>query len=395
MPALLWINLTRNKRRTILTFLSVMIALFLFSSLEGVLDTLAESIKVGSETKLIVRNKVSLVFPMPLSYRDRIAALPGVKQVGIANWFGGQDPKDRSNFYAQFAVDDAYLPMYAKDIVIIASSPPQAQVAIPAGGDPRLASYYAERNAAVVGEKLMKKNGWKLGQTVNVSGTIYPGTWPFVIRAVYAVKRKGFSEETLFFRWDYLSERGMGGQGQVGFYTLEVADPDRAADVGRAVDALFVNSSAATLTESEQAFQAGFVSMYGNVPFVLRVIGLAVVFAILLVAANTMVMAIRERTREIGVLKTLGFSDGTIFRLVVTEAAAITLLAGILGALLAKLALEGGEVTLGGFLPPMTVYWGTIAAGIAIAALLGAVSGLIPAWQASRLRIVDALRRVD
>src|SRR6185503_10849492 len=140
---------------------------------------------------------------------------------------------------------------------------------------------------------------------------------------------------------------------------------------------------------------AGFISMYGNIPFALRVIGLAVVFAILLVAANTMVMSIRERTREIGVLKTLGFADGTLFTLVVVEAAMITALAGTIGALLAKLALEGGEVNLGGFLPAMSVYWSTVFTGIGIAVALGAISGLIPAWQASRLPIVDALRRVD
>jgi putative ABC transport system permease protein len=158
---------------------------------------------------------------------------------------------------------------------------------------------------------------------------------------------------------------------------------------------MFVNSSAATHTETEKAFQAGFVSMYGNLPFVLRVIGLAVVFAILLIAANTMVMAIRERTREFGVLKTLGFQNSTVFRMVVLEAAIITVGGGAIGALLAKGLLERGGFNMGGFLPPMTIYWQTVIIGIAIAALVGAVSGLIPAWQASRLRIVDALRRVD
>ena len=187
----------------------------------------------------------------------------------------------------------------------------------------------------------------------------------------------------------------MGGQGAVGIYVLDLSQPDQAADIARTVDAMFENSAASTHTESEQAFQAGFVSMYGNLPFVLRVIGLAVVFAILLIAANTMVMAIRERTREIAVYKTLGFSDGTLFRLVLVEAALITVGGGTLGALIAKLGLEGGGVNLGGFIPPMSVYWSTVITGIAMSALVGAVSGLIPAWRASRLRIVDALRRVD
>ena len=199
----------------------------------------------------------------------------------------------------------------------------------------------------------------------------------------------------MFFHYKYLDEKGMGGRSMVGVYVLDLSDPSRAADIAKTVDAMFENSSAATLTESEQAFQAGFVSMYGNVPFVLRVIGFAIVFAILLVAANTMMMAFRERTSEIGVMKTLGFGDGTVFGLVLAEAAVITLGGGVFGALLAKFLLEGSGFNVGGFLPPMSVYWGTVMTGIGIAFLMGAVSGLIPAWRAANLRIVDALRRVE
>src|SRR2546426_667345 len=303
---LVLVNLARNKRRTLLTTLSVMVALFLFCALGGVLDTLAESIRFGSETRLVSRNAISLIFPLPLAYRDRIAAVPGVKSVSIQNWFGAQDPNNPHNFFAQFGVDAAtFFPMYRDDMDVLAASPPQ---------------------------------------------------------------------------------------GAVGIYVLQLDHPDHAADVAKRVDEMFVNSSAATRTESERAFQAGFVSMYGNLPFVIRVIGLAVAFAILLVAANTMVMAIRERTSEIGVLKTLGFEDGTVFRIVLAEAAVITLGGGLLGALGAKFLVEGRTT---GFLPPMSVYWSTVIIGIALAALVGAVSGLIPAWQASRLRIVDALRRVE
>jgi putative ABC transport system permease protein len=181
----------------------------------------------------------------------------------------------------------------------------------------------------------------------------------------------------------------------VGWYILRLSEPGRAGEIARAVDALYENSAARTRTETERAFQAGFVSMYGNVPFLIGVIGLAVVFAILLVAANTMMMAARERVAEYGVLKTLGFEDGTLFRLVLAEAAAITLIGGVSGALLAKWALEGTQFNAGGFLPPMTVSWATVGIGAGIALLMGAVSGLVPAWQASRRPIVDALRRVE
>ncbi|HYM81450.1 MAG TPA: FtsX-like permease family protein, partial [Candidatus Limnocylindria bacterium] len=215
-----------------------------------------------------------------------------------------------------------------------------------------------------------------------------------VIRAVYHAMDPAFGEEILIFHWKYLSERGMGGQGTPGWYVVEVANPERAGDITRVIDAQFENSSAQTRTETERAFQAGFISMYGNVPFLIGVIGMAVVFAILLVAANTMMMAVRERTAEVGVMKTLGFDDGTIFRLVLAEGAIITLGGGIAGAMLAKFAIEGFTPP-GNFLPPMTVSWMTIGMGIGIATIMGAASGLIPAWQARQLRIVDALRRVE
>ena len=392
---LVLVNLGRNKRRTILTTLSVMLGVFLFCALGGVLDTLNKSIQVGSLSRLVTRNKISLVFPLPYSYLGRIEAVPGVKRVAIQNWFGGRDPNDVHGFFVQFAVDENFMPIYRNDVDIVAFDRPQVETGVPPGNDPKLAAFYQDQRACVVGQALMKKKGWKLGQTITISGTIYPGDWPMTIRAVYASKKKSFSDETVFFHFKYLDQKGMGGQKAVGIYVLELADPAQASTIAKTIDATFENSSAATRTESEQAFQAGFVSMYGNVPFVLRVIGLAIVFAILLVAANTMLMAFRERTTEFGVMKTLGFEDGTVFGLVLTEAAIITLGGGAAGALIAKLLLEGSGFNLGGFLPPMAVYWKTVITGILIAFVMGAVSGLIPAWRAANLRIVDALRRVD
>ena len=396
LVTLVLVNLGRNKRRTILTFLSVAVALFLFSALGGVLDTLDKSIKVGSESRLVTRNAISLVFPMPLSYQDRILAHPDVENVSRRNWFGGQDPKNPQNFFAQFAIEgDKFFPIMSKDIEISEGLPAQVDIAVPEGVDPKLSGFMADQTGAVVGEKLMQDQGWELGQTVTLAGTIFPGEWPFTIQAVYRPINPAIRGETLFFHWKYLSEKGMGGGGAVGTYVLQLNNPDRAATIATEIDAMFENSEAATRTETEQAFSAGFVSMYGNIPFVVRFIGMAVVFAILLVAANTMVMAIRERTSEIGVLKTLGFDDGTIFRIVLAEAAIITVSAGAIGTLGAKFLLEGGGFDFGGFLPPMSIYWSTVLTGIGIAALVGAVSGLVPAWQAAQLKIVDAFRRVD
>ena len=394
--SLVLVNLGRNKLRTALTLMSVVVALFLFCALRGVLDTLAASIKVGSEARLVTRNAISLIFPLPISYRERLAAIPGVKSVGYANWFGGRDPNDPGNFYAQFACDaETYLPIYDADIEIVAADSSAVPLPVPAGVNPKLGMFMNERDACIVGESLFKRMKWKLGQKVPVSGTIFPGTWTFTIRAVYHAKDPAFGEESMLFHWKYLSEKGMGGQGIVGWYVLQLGDPSRAGEVTQTVDALYANSGAATHTETERAFQAGFVSMYGNVPFLIGVIGIAVVFAILLVAANTMMMATRERTAEFGVMKTLGFADATLFRLVLIEAGIITFGGGTLGALLAKFTIEGSRFNAGGFLPPMTVSWTTVMIGIGVAVLMGATSGVIPALQASRLRIVDALRRVE
>ncbi len=387
------INLGRNKRRTILTLLSVTVALFLFCALSGVLDTLDEATHVGTENRMVVRNAISLVFALPLSMEARLAAMPEVRSVAIQNWFGGQDPVNPHNFFAQFGVEsETFFPMYSSEIEYPEASRPQGAVALPAGMDPQLAGYMSEQTACIVGDELMKARGWKLGQTITLNGTIYPGSWPFTIRAVYHSKIKAFSNDIMWFHWKYLYEK-TDHQASAGLFKVQLRDPGQASEFARKVDAMFLNSSDATHTESERAFAAGFISMYGNLPFVLKVIGLAVVFAILLIAANTMVMAVRERTSETGVLKTLGFSDASIFFMVLMEAASITLIGGLIGALGAKRIVTG--FNMGGMLPPMTVRWSTVWTGVAVAVLVGAVSGWIPAWQASRLRIVNALRRVD
>jgi len=394
--SLVLVNLGRNRLRTLLTMSSITVALFLFCALGGVLDTLRDAIRFGSESRLATRNAISLVFPIPLSYRDKIAAVPGIQRVAVQNWFGGRDPVNPHEFFAQFAVDpENFFPMYRNEFKIVDASAPQGEVSVPPGVDPKLAAYVSEQTACVVSEEMMKKFHWSLGQTIHLDGTIYPGSWPFTIRAVYRPVSQSFGGNTMFFHFRYLEQNGMGGHGFAGVYKLELSDPGRAADIAKQVDALFENSAAATHTETERAFAAGFVSMYGNIPFVLRVIGLAVVFAILLVAANTMVMAVRERTAEVGVLKTLGFADGAVFGIVLAEAAVITLGGGVLGSLLAKLVIDASHFNAGGALPPMTVHWSTVQVGVAIAFTIGAVSGLIPAWQSARLRIVDALRRVE
>lgn len=392
MLQLVLINLFRNPLRSALTLGSVLVALFLYSSLGAILDSLQATADSGSRERLATRHAIALTNFLPYSYKDRIAALPGVKRVCTQVWFGGLLAGERRRI-TQFAVDDDFWPMYAKDLRIVEWSEPQVATAVPADHDPHLAAYHAERTACIVGRGVMKKQGWKVGQTIHLQGTRYRGSWDMVIRGVY-VKLPGgsWNEDLILFHNEYLVEKGMGGQAVTGVFKIELPDPTQSAAIAKQIDALFENSDNATKTESEQAFGAGFISMFGNVPFALRVIGLAVVFTILVISANTMVMAVRERTSEIAVLKTLGFTDGAVFALVVAEAAILTTGGGIAGALIAKFGLQGRPLA---FIPAMTITWATVGTAIAIAVGLGAVSGFIPAWQASRLRIVDALRRVD
>jgi putative ABC transport system permease protein len=369
-------NLGRNKRRTVLTVLSVALAFFLFASLRSVLTTLAKASELGSESRLVVTNATGITFPMRQSQVPRLQAVEGIKSVSWSNWFGGIYDKPE-NFFAQFAIDaETLLPMYP-------------EIQMPA--DQR-AAFLAERTAAIVGKGLMEKFGWKLGQTVILKGTFVPGDWPFQIRAVYTASDPSFGDQNFYFHYTYLYEKS-GRRVEPGWFVLQLSDPSRAPAISARVDTMFKNSQTPTKTQTEKAFSAGFVTMWGNVAFLMRAIGTAVFFAILFVAANTMMMAARERVGEIGVLKTLGFQDGTVFGIVIAEATIITLLGGAIGLLGARV-LFGSTHALDGFLPGFAVQGSTLAIGFGIAAALGLISGAVPAWQAARLSVVQALRRV-
>lgn len=374
---LVWANLRRNLRRSILTMLSVALALFLFGTLRSVITTLDGYTAVGSEARLVVRNKISLVFPLPMSYLERIRGMDGVTAVTWQNWFGGTYIDER-NFFSRFAIDpESFLAMYP-------------ELSVPAD---QKAAFLADRTGALVGPKLIRKYGWKMGQQVSMEGTIYPGDWKFTVRGMYTPSDPSLGEDVFYFHYDYLDE-GIGRAGIVGVYIVSLADPDQAAAMSQKIDALFENSSASSKTETEKAFQAGFIGMWGNISFLLSMIGSAVFFAILLVAANTMMMAARERTREMGVLKTLGFDDGTVFGLVLTESILLTGLGGILGIGGAKALFVLTKFDAGGMLPGFGVEWSTVIVGLAIALGLGLLSGLVPAYQASRLSVVQALKKV-
>lgn len=372
-------HLWRHKRRSFLTISSIAIALFLFCTLRTVMTSFDSALRASADTRLVVRHAASLVFPLPLAYRDRLTQIEGVTGVSYGNWFGGiyQDPK---NQFAQFAVE---VPTFLKLFPEIELSEDQR------------AAWLAERTSCIVGATLAAKYGWKLGDTVPIKGTIYPGEYRFAIRGIYKGKTADIDENTLFFNWDYLNEAMPAGRKDwIGIYWIEIPNGDMAAAVSARIDALYANSSQPTKTETEKAFQASFISMMGNVSLLLTILGSAILFAILLVTINTMMMAARERTTEIAVLKTLGFTDALVLRLVGGEAILVSLLGGLVGCGAAWVCFQRVDFTAGGMFPNFTVMPSTVGWGILLALAMGLVSGLVPALQAGRLRIANALRKV-
>lgn len=371
-------NLGRHKRRTILTILSVGLALFLFASLRSFGTTVDTLTKAGSDSRMVVRNATGIVLPLPMSYAQRLAAVEGVKSVSWAAWFGGwySDPKD---FFANFAVDAASMfPMYPEMIM----------------SDEHKAAFMQDRAGAIVGVDLLEKYGWTVGQTITMNGTIYPGEWRMNIRGVYrAAEGSAFDEMSLMFHYDYLYE-GTQRTTTPGWFYLTLHDPSAAPQVAATIDAQFKNSNAATRTETEKAFNASWFTMFGNVKFLLMTIGIAVVFAILLVTGNAMMMSARERTAEIGVLKTLGFGSGLLFALELSEAVVIAVTGAVLG-LGGAWLLWANVGIFQQFLPGFKVAPSTLLVGAGVTLGLALVSGFVPAFRAYKLSVIQALRTVE
>ncbi len=371
-------NLGRHKIRTVLTIASVTLALFLFASLRTVVTTLHANSQFGSARRLVSTNATGIVFVLPIAYANKIRALPGVESVSWANWFGARYG-DSKQFFAQFAVDaESYLGMYP-------------EIALP---EDQKQAFLQERTAAIIGRRLVDRYGWKVGQNVTLQGTIFPGDWTFTIRGVYTPTDPAIGDDVLLFHHEYFDER-LGHAGIAGWFIVQIRDPASAATIAKTIDDQFRNSSAATKTGTEQAFQAGFATMLGNVSLLMGTIGTAVVFAILLVTANAMMMSARERTGEVAVMKTIGFSDRTLFGLVISEAGLIAGAGAVLGLGAAKAFYRAINFNGFGFLPGFNITTGTLVMGLGIALLLMLASGLVPAARAARLPIVQALRRVE
>lgn len=371
-------NLFRKKIRTTLTLGSFAVALFLFGLLAIVRGAFNQGLDVAGSDRLIVINKVSLIQPLPVAYQERLERIPGIKEVTHNNWFGGiyQDPK---NFFAQLAIDDdTFHSMYPEFVI------PEEQ----------WKAYKEDREGAIVGVKLAKRFGWKLGDRIPIKGTIFPGTWEFNIRAIYTGKRPADDTTQFWFHYKYLEEReNQYWHGLVGWYVVKVDNPDNSVRIAKAIDTTFANSPWETKTDTEKAFAASFAKQAGNISFLIMSIGVVVFFTLLLVAGNTMAIAVRERIRELAVLKAVGFSDTFVLLLVVFESVVVAAIGGGVGLVLAKLFTLNGDPT-GGMLPFFYLPAAAIALGAVLALAVGFAAGIWPAYSAGRLRVVDALRSV-
>ncbi|HEY2459524.1 MAG TPA: FtsX-like permease family protein [Candidatus Acidoferrum sp.] len=377
---LLFANLFRKKIRLLLTIGSFAVALFLFGLLAVVRGAFGGGVDVTGADRLVVINRVSIIQPLPLSYRDKILRIPGVKAITHNNWFGGVY-QDEKNFFPQFVID-----VENQRQVI-----PELQVP-----EDQWQAFVKDRQGAIVGAKTAKRFGWKIGDHIPIKNSLFGGvgTWDFNIDGIYHGKRPQDDESQFWFQWDYFEERMPDRlKGNAGWYVLKVNSPDDSARVAKAIDDMFANSPYETKTETESAFAAGWVKQFGNIQFLIMTIGGVVFFTLLLVTGNTMATTVRERTAELGVLKAIGYSDRFVLVFVLAESVIVALVGGLIGLGLAKLFTLQGDPT-GGLLAFFYLPGTAIVAGIILTLAVGAVSGILPALGAMRLRIVDALRRV-
>ena len=371
-------NLGRNKRRTVLTMLSVSVSVFLLATMQAVIAALGGiSNLTGGEYRVVVRRNTSIADSMPEAYGQKIEQVPGVVAACPSNWFGGIYKEDKPKYtFAQFYVD-------AKNLFDV-----QFELQI---SPEEKAAFQQERTAAIAGKKLADKYGWKVGDVIDLKGAIYPLDPRLTLRGIYT----GPQETNFYFHREYVEE-AFGRPGRVGQYRVRIDSPSSAARVMEEIDSMFKNSAAPTKTETEAAFAAALFSMLGNVKGLITGVGLIVVFTITLIGANTMAMSARERFTEVAVMKALGFRPAMILTLMLSEAVLIALLGGALAAVAAKVIYQfvGLGDVLALFLQNFKIRTSTIVLALGASALIGLVSGGIPAWNAARIRIVDGLRRV-
>lgn len=378
---LVWRSLLRRKTRTIFTVLSIVVAFMLFGVLSALNAAFSVGVELAGADRLIITHKVSLIQLLPESYKDRLVATEGVVEVLHQTYFGGiyQRP---SNFFMQMPVEPGQLLKVYPEYLL-----PEDQKK----------AWLSDRTCTIVGRQTADRYGFKVGDRIPIQATIWrkrdgSSSWEFNVCGIYDADREGVDTTPLFFNYEYFDEARQFGQGLVGWYVIRISDPDRAAEIARRIDEMFANSPAETKTTTEKAFIQAFAGQIGDIGAIIRAIVTAVFFTILLVAANTMAQSVRERTSELAVLKTLGYSDALVLVLVILESTAIAGVGAAIGLGLAWMVVQGGDPT-NGLLPSFYLPGSDLVLGAGMAVVLGLVAGLLPAVQAMRLRIVDALRR--
>lgn len=382
VPLFVLRNAFRHRLRTILTILGIVVAIAAFGLLRTLVDAWYAGVNASSSARLVTRNSVSLVFPLPISYAEKLRQVPGITGVAWANWFGGIYVSER-NFFPQFAISGAsYLDLYPEFVL----------------SDAERRAFLADRQGAIAGRKLAAKFGWKVGDQIPLRGTIFPGIWTFNLRGIYDGAEPSTDTSSFFFHYTYLNETYRQRYGRsmndVGLFIESLKDPDSAAAVSQAVDTMFRNSYAETLTETEKAFQLGFVAMSDAIIGAIQAVSYVVIVIIMAVMANTMAMTARERYAEYATLKAIGFGGGFVAALIVLESVAIALAGGALGVAVTFPLARAFASTIGSLITGFEVSRETIGWQLGSAAAVGAIAAVIPAWRAARLRIVDGLRAI-
>jgi putative ABC transport system permease protein len=380
--ALIFRNLFRHKLRSALTVLGISIAVMSFGLLRTVIDAWYVGIDASSPNRLITRHSVSFIFPLPYSYRDRIASIPDVTGVSFATWFQGVYIDER-NFFPRQAIDpETFLDLYPELLL------PEEQ----------LLTFKQQRNSCIIGRKIADKYKLKPGDPMTVEGDIFPGRYDFVVRGIYRGKEQSTDETQMFFHWQYLDEilkRDMPiRSGQVGWYIVRIANPEHAAAVSMAVDAMFKNSPAETKTETEKAFTQNFISMASAIITALQFISYIIIGIILVVLANTMVMTARERVVEYAVLKTLGFKGFHIMGLIAGESLLISAIGAVAGMTLTFPIAMGVAQQLATFFPVFVIKPATLLAAAGFAILIGILASIVPVYRAMNTSIVEGLRHI-
>lgn len=376
-------NLFRRKLRAILMIVSILVAFMIFGVLAGFYRAFTSGEDRAAADRMITVNKINFTQPMPIAYINRVRAVEGVRQVTYANWFGGyyQDPK---NFLMAMAVDPAtYFDVYSRDLAIAPDV---------------LQAFIRERTSVVVGEKLAQKWGWKVGDHIPIGSNIFSqksggSSWDVTIAGIVKGKTAEIDTNFLLLQFAYFDETRSFGKDTVGWIVLQTRSPTDNDRVAKTIDAMFANSSAETSTDTEKAFGKAFAAQFGNIALIVVLVVGAAFVTILMIVGNTMALTIRERTREIGVLKTLGFSGGRILRLVLGESILLALLGGIPGLVVAALVTMALRTSLANVAPSFAVSPDIALMGIGLMVALGVITGIIPALNAMRLKIAAALGR--